>query len=648
MKTNYKPMLSKLQFMPRWLIFLIDLVLVMASVFFAFLFRFNFDLELVSVYNLRLAFAEVLLVNIVAFYFSRSYSGIIRHTSIEDAGRLLLLNITVSLALGMITFVSDHYVGMRNLPLSVIAIYFFVATMLMIAYRMLARFIFHAVLRPQSGNIVKAAVYCTTKEALLARKVLSDHFSDSMQIIAFIDEAGQNAGKVIEGTPIHRMSETSLERLKIQGLSLLVIADPQLDRGRLNEIVDLCLQYGIRVQQIPSADDWINGTIQGQKLKDINIEDLLERDTIVIDNSRIRSEIRGKKILVTGAAGSIGSELVRQLIGFEPAHIIICDKAESPMHELILELREKFPQYQSVHSYIGDICDRVRMEQLFDIYKPQMVYHAAAYKHVPLMEENPSVAVINNVLGTKILAELAVANEVEKFVMVSTDKAVNPTNVMGASKRIAEIFIQSYFRQLQKEAPDKTGPVTRFVTTRFGNVLGSNGSVIPRFKMQLENGGPITVTHPEITRYFMTIPEACQLVIEAGVMGQGGEIFVFDMGRPVKILDLARKMIRLAGKQPDVDIRIEFSGLRPGEKLYEELLNNSENTMPTYHEKIMIARVREQEFSKVSLRVETLILSARQHYTVETVRQMKQLVPEFLSKNSVYEKLDLRSAERGG
>lgn len=630
--------------MPRWLIFMIDLGLVTASVFFAFLFRFNFDLEPVAGYNLTLVFTEVILVNSLAFYLMRSYSGIIRHTSIEDAGRLLILNAITSLVLCTLTFLSEQFAGERNLPLSIIAIYFFVATILMVGYRMLARFLFHSFLRVSPAEKTKAAVYCTTKEALLVKKVLSDHFRKTMQIIAFIDEAEYNAGKIIEGTPIFRMNEASFEKLKSQGLSLLVIADPNLDKDHLNDIVDLCLQYGIRVQQVPSAEDWINGNIQGQQLKDINIEDLLERDPIRIDNSKISHVLKGKKILVTGAAGSIGSELVRQLIGFEPAHIIICDKAESPMHDLLLELREKFQHYTSIHSYIGDICDRVRMEQLFDIYKPHIVYHAAAYKHVPLMEENPSVAVINNILGTKVLAELAVANEAEKFIMVSTDKAVNPTNVMGASKRIAEIFAQSYYRQLEKDqmhTGDK--PLTRFVTTRFGNVLGSNGSVIPRFKKQLEKGGPITVTHPDITRYFMTIPEACQLVIEASVMGEGGEIFVFDMGRPVRILDLARKMIRLAGKEPDVDIKIEFSGLRPGEKLYEELLNNSENTMPTYHEKILIAKVREYEFSKVSLRVETLILSAKQHYTVETVRLMKQLVPEFLSKNSVYEKLDARA-----
>ena len=331
-----------------------------------------------------------------------------------------------------------------------------------------------------------------------------------------------------------------------------------------------------------------------------------------------------------------------QLLNFRPSLVILCDQAETPMHEFMLEVQEKYKN-ANIKAYLGDITDRQRMEHLFEVYNPQIVFHAAAYKHVPLMEDNPSIAVMNNVLGTKILAELSVANDVEKFVMVSTDKAVNPTNIMGASKRIAEIFTQSYYRYLTSDNEKKDGGhnTTKFVTTRFGNVLGSNGSVIPRFKKQLEKGGPITVTHPDITRYFMTIPEACVLVLEAGVMGQGGEIFVFDMGKPVKIADLAKKVIRLAGKEPDVDIRIVYTGLRPGEKLYEELLNNAENTRQTYHEKILIADVRQYNFIDISKRVEKLISSARQHYTLETVYLMKDLVPEFVSNNVIYEKVNV-------
>lgn len=413
----------------------------------------------------------------------------------------------------------------------------------------------------------------------------------------------------------------------------------------MNHAVDMALKHNIKVQQVPPIKQWMDGKMTTDKLKNINIEDLLEREVIRIENEKIYQQIKGKKILVTGAAGSIGSELVRQLITYKPALLVLCDKAETPLHELQLELLEKHPN-APIKPYIGDICDKVRMEHLFEVYNPQIVYHAAAYKHVPLMEDNPSVAVINNVLGTKIIAELAEHNGVENFVMVSTDKAVNPTNVMGASKRIAEIFTQSFFRNCQQRvALHENARTTKFVTTRFGNVLGSNGSVIPRFKKQLEQGGPITITHPEITRYFMTIPEACQLILEAGAMGQGGEIFVFDMGEPVKIVDLAEKMIRLSGSKPGEDIQIVYTGLRPGEKLYEELLNDLESTQPTYHQKIMIASVREYDFIEVSRKIDELILHAAQHYTIETVTRMKLLVPEFISNNSTFESLDVKQGK---
>jgi len=480
---------------------------------------------------------------------------------------------------------------------------------------------------------IKAAVYDTSENGMQAKKVINDFPNGGLQVVAFIDDVLSRSGKLLEGIPIYNTDEQTFRKLKEDNVEILIIANKNISKEKLNNLVDTSLKYGIRVQQVPPVHQWLDGHFDREQLKDINIEDLLEREVIKIDNEKIHFELKGKKILVTGAAGSIGSELVRQLSKYRPSIIILCDKAETPMHDLSLELAEHY-KHATVKTYIGDICDRIRMEHLFEIYNPDVVFHAAAYKHVPLMEDNPSVAILNNVLGTKNLAELAVAYDVEKFVMVSTDKAVNPTNIMGASKRIAEIFTQSYYKHLIKQY-DGAHP-TKFVTTRFGNVLGSNGSVIPLFNRQLRSGGPITVTHPDITRYFMTIPEACQLVIEAGVMGQGSEIFVFDMGEPVRISDLARKMIRLAGKEPDVDIKIVYSGLRPGEKLYEELLNNSENVMPTYHDKIMIARVREYDFSTVKDKIEKLIGSARQHYTLETVGLMKDLVPEFVSNNIAY------------
>src|SRR5690606_917234 len=375
-------------------------------------------------------------------------------------------------------------------------------------------------------------------------------------------------------------------------------------------------------------------------IQKMRIEDLLEREPIKINNHSIHQQLNGKRVLVTGAAGSIGSEIARQLGRFSPQMIILSDQAETPLHELQLELEES-QKNQVYHAFIGDIRDHDRMEALFRTFKPHYVYHAAAYKHVPMMENHPVEAVRTNVMGTRLLARLSVKYGVEKFVMISTDKAVNPTNVMGASKRIAEIYVQTYFNHLIKQQgllADKSP--TLFITTRFGNVLGSNGSVIPRFKIQIERGGPLTVTHPEITRYFMTIPEACQLVLEAGSMGKGGEIFVFDMGKSVKIVELANKMIKLSGLVPNKDIAIEYSGLRPGEKLYEELLNDLENTLPTHHEKIMIAKTRDYDFELVDKQIDYLIDIAKHQNERTIVLKMKELVPEFKSNNSVYEELD--------
>lgn len=632
----------RIRILPRWIIFVLDLLCVELCLFFSFVLRFNFNLEDVARYDMSMILGFSLALNTLLFYLLKSYAGIIRYTNIEDTFRLLIVNSIASVFYFSINFIiTQSSKGIYLFPISVVVINFFITNFTLITYRLLVRYIFKYY---QKHNLdrakTKAAVYDAGENGHQAKKIINDIPNGNLQVVAFIDDVLGKTGKLIENTPIYNSDDASFEKLRNDDVKLLIIANKNIKKEKLNYLVDKCLQYGIKVQQVPPLQQWLDGDLNVDTLKDINIEDLLEREVIRIDNEKIHFELKGKKILVTGAAGSIGSELVRQLLKYKPSLIVMCDNAETPMHNMILELRE-IASGVNVKPYIGDICDRTRMEHLFEIYNPEVVFHAAAYKHVPIMEDNPSVAVLNNVFGTKTLAELSVANGVEKFVMVSTDKAVNPTNIMGATKRIAEIFTQSYYKYMLSNniAIPHNHKLTKFVTTRFGNVLGSNGSVIPIFKKQLEKGGPITVTHPEITRYFMTIPEACQLVIEAGVMGQGSEIFVFDMGEPVKIADLARKIIRLAGKEPDTDIKIVYTGLRPGEKLYEELLNNSENVVPTYHDKIMIAKVPEYDYTAIKDKVDKLISSAQRHYTLETVGIMKELVPEFTSNNVTYESI---------
>lgn len=636
-------MSEKLKTLPRWLIFALDLTVVGVALFISRVLRFNFHLDQ-ALHNFNFVVGLVLAINAILFYVFKTFAGIVRYTTIRDTFRLLAITAIASAIYFVIGF-AYYREGVFFLSRATILINFFIAGSGLIGYRMVVRHLYKVFFTDNLlKNRAKAAVYDTSEQGLLTKRVINDYPQSQMQVVAFLEDKENKHGKIMEGLPIYNLQDATFRKLVEEEVKLIIIANKEIHVDKLNLIVDKALQHGIRVQQVPPITQWLKGKLGSEQLKDINIEDLLEREVIQIHNENIFYALKGKKVLVTGAAGSIGSEMVRQLVKFKPSLIILCDKAETPMHELCLEMQERFPN-APIKPYIGDICDKVRMEHLFEVYNPDIVFHAAAYKHVPLMEQNPSVAVLNNVLGTRVLAELSVQYGVEKFVMISTDKAVNPTNVMGASKRISEIFIQSLFKHLysSEEAMMNSGnKPTMFITTRFGNVLGSNGSVIPRFKQQIAKGGPITVTHPEITRYFMTIPEACQLVIEAGVMGMGGEIFVFDMGQPVRVVDLAEKMIRLSGKQPGVDIDVVFTGLRPGEKLYEELLSNKETTLPTYHEKIMIAKVAEYDFPTVQAKIDKLISSASKHYTYETVALMKDLVPEFVSQNSAFESLDVK------
>jgi FlaA1/EpsC-like NDP-sugar epimerase len=475
-------------------------------------------------------------------------------------------------------------------------------------------------------------IYGSDNDALLIKHAIQTGEQANFTIAGFIGHDTNMIGKEMQQIRVYSINALS-ELKKKYDIEKLIIMNHQLDDVDKKLALEKCLASGIQVLTVPPSDQWIYGRLSVRQFKGLKIEDLLLRKPIQIDTTRISEDLQGKRILITGAAGSIGSEIVKQVLQYQPAMVILCDQAESPLHELSLLIEEEFPGVPA-KIFIADIRNYNRMSKLFLDFRPEVVFHAAAYKHVPMMEENPTEAVLTNVLGTKNVADLALEFEVDKFVMISTDKAVNPSNIMGTTKRIAEIYIQSL-----KGNTNGNGN-TRFITTRFGNVLGSNGSVIPRFKAQIEKGGPLTVTHPEITRFFMTIPEAVQLVLEAGTMGFGGEIFIFDMGEPVKITDLATKMIKLAGLQPGKDINIVYTGLRPGEKLYEELLNDGECTKPTHHEKIWISEVIEYCHEDVLADIDELLKLNRHSDVLAVVNKMKEIVPEFISKNSQFEELD--------
>lgn len=618
------------------------------SLIFAYALRHNLYLAAVDLPELARNLLILGLINIAVFFQIKTYTGIIRYTSAQDSFRILF---SVIISNGTFFLLNIIYITFFKISLISVAILItngLTSFLLLITYRILIKYFFMYV-KNLNLDVKKVIIYGAGEAGLATKRTFDHDGSFNKKIVAFIDDDIRKVGKAIDGIRIldagtlpHLVAEHELDEI--------IFASYTIPDDRKDQVVDLCLENDIKILNIPPPDVWENGKLQPAQIQKLNIEDLLNRKSIQIDIEGIGNMLRKKRILITGAAGSIGSEVVRQLMKFEVGLIILCDQSESALHEIHLELQEHNNQ-QNFVAFIGDVRDLQRMEKLFETYKPHYVYHAAAYKHVPLMENNPAEAIRTNVGGTKLIADLSVRFGVQKFVMISTDKAVNPTNVMGASKRVAEIYVQSLNKSLSTDGfifsnglsyinEQEVKPITKFITTRFGNVLGSNGSVIPRFKQQIEKGGPITVTHPEITRYFMTIPEACRLVLEAGCMGKGGEIFVFDMGKSVKIIELAKKMIRLSGFEPNIDIKIEFSGLRPGEKLYEELLNDNENTLPTHHEKIMIGKVREYVFEEVEKKIYDLIESAKSGSDREVVIHMKKLVPEFKSKNSIFEELD--------
>lgn len=624
--------IKKINILPRWMIFILDLSISAFSLVLAYLLRFNFDYTSISTSELITSLELLTAFNVVVFFVVRTYAGIIRFTSIQDTYRILLVVFLVNFGCLVTNIAFDRYANQQLIPYSVILINALASFLFLNSYRIGVKFVY-SYLMTVGMNKKNILIYGAGEAGIATKRTFDQDSNAHIQVRAFLDDDPRKSDKVIDGVKIYHTSELK-KLLEEYDIAELVIAAFSLPSKTKSDLVDICLDNNIKVLTVPPLSHWINGHFSTKQIQKIKIEDLLDREPIMLYNEIVTDQLKGKRVLVTGAAGSIGSEIVRQLIKYEPALLILNDQAESPLYDLELELQEL-----GFDNYVVCLTDVRNLEaatRMFESYQPQYVYHAAAYKHVPMMEHSPCEAVLTNVMGTKHIADLAVAYQVKRFVMVSTDKAVNPTNVMGTTKRIAEMYVQSLYHQLEKDGKH----MVKFITTRFGNVLGSNGSVIPRFKKQIEEGGPVTVTHPDITRFFMTIPEACQLVLEAGSMGNGGEIFVFDMGKSVKIAELAKKMIRLSGFTPGVDIKIKYTGLRPGEKLYEELLNNAENTVNTYHDKILIAKVREVDYAEVKVQVEDLIaLAANRADSKILVSKLKGIVPEYVTSNPAYESL---------
>ncbi|WP_120261858.1 polysaccharide biosynthesis protein [Sphingobacterium detergens] len=628
-------MLSKISIVPRWIIFLLDIFSVSIAYLLANVIYYDFNFDFLLDIDFSIRYILFISVCSLSFYLFKMYTGIIRYTSAIDSIRILSTIVFSVFMLLIIKLIIQANEIERNIPTALIIFFALFSFLILTVYRTIIK-IFFLYTKKVNGTRKKTLIYGAGDLGIAVKRTLDHDVRSKNAIIGFLDDNDQKINKVIDGTKIYSSKKFN-HLINTLNVEEVIIASHNIPSERKNEITDIALERNVSILTLPPVKKIMNGDLNPNQIQKIKIEDLLERDPIKINDDHILNQTKGKRILVTGAAGSIGSEIASQLGKYEPQMIILCDQAESPLHNLQLDLQDEFPN-QVYHTYIADIRSTKRMRLLFETFKPHYVYHAAAYKHVPMMENHPLEAVQTNVMGTKNLADLAVEFLVEKFVFVSTDKAVNPTNIMGATKRIAEIYVQALNNHLESLSNGDVN--TKFITTRFGNVLGSNGSVIPRFRDQIQKGGPVTVTHPEITRYFMTIPEACRLVLEAGAMGQGGEIFVFDMGKSVKIVELAKKMIRLSGFKPNEDIEIKFTGLRPGEKLYEELLNDLENTLPTHHEKIMIAKVRENNYNIVSLKLAELEQQLATQNKNEVVYQMKLIVPEFKSKNSIYEQLD--------
>ncbi len=618
---------NRTSYTSRWIVLMIDISISLQAFFIAYLIRFNFSLNFGS-HDLVRQLPMIALVSLLSFLIIGSFKGIVRHTGIKDAINIFWSVTLLASILLVSTLIFRNYdlYNHFSIPLGIIAIQYLLNIILLISSRFIFKYLFDRIVtsykKPQ-----KVLIYGAGDSGLLTYNTLTNSKRGIYKIIGFLDDSNHKIGRQFNRVKIYDPKKVDIQFIQKNNISEIIVSIQNIKPFKLLEIVDNLMTLPVKVKLVPPVEQWIDGKLNEGQIKEVKIEDLLDRAPIQIENPVIQNELKDKVVLITGAAGSIGSEIAHQISNYPYKQLILLDQAESALYDIQQTFIRNDVQNFSVE--LADIRNEQRLKNIFEKYNVDLLFHAAAYKHVPLMENNPYEAVKVNIYGTSLLMNFAIQYGIQKFIMVSTDKAVNPTNVMGATKRVAEIYANC----LNIEGK------TKFVTTRFGNVLGSNGSVVPLFKKQIEKGGPLTVTHKEITRYFMTIPEACQLVLEAGIMGNGGEVFVFDMGESVKIYDLAKKMIHLSGLQYPKDIDIKITGLRPGEKLYEELLSNEENTIPTYNKKIMIAKTENFKIKEIKLKIDNFILD-NSITSIEIVKKLKTIVPEYISKNSEFEKLD--------
>lgn len=631
MKRNFFHRYLSAKVLPIWTVLLIDVLIIVVSSLLAYALRYDFRSLFSESSSIDVTIVCTVAVNLIFFRAFRTYSNVLRFSSFVDIMRIFVA-LTVSYALLLIaSIVVKSFTNINVAPITVLFMSYIISFAMMACSRIVVKIFFEA-LNFDGSRSANVFIYGAKEAGVNIAKALRVSLRNHYRLRGFIADEPELINKVMMGVKVFPNDDTLIENLDDRDVHTIIISPAKMEALKHSDMADRLLAHNIKLMTAPPLSEWNNQFLDRTQLKEIQIEDLLQRNPIEIDIHKVASHLEGKRVMITGAAGSIGSEIMRQVASFNPYKLILVDQAETPLHDIRLESQDRWRDIDA-ETIIADISNVTRMEEIFRRYKPQYIFHAAAYKHVPMMEDNVSESIQVNVYGTRTVADLAVKYGAEKFVMISTDKAVNPTNVMGCSKRICEIYVQSLAKKLLAEG----GHVTQFITTRFGNVLGSNGSVIPRFRDQIQRGGPVTVTHPEIIRYFMTIPEACRLVLEAGSMGNGGEIYIFDMGKPVRIVDLAKRMISLSGR---TDVKIEFTGLRHGEKLYEELLNVKELTKPTYHEKIMIATVREYDYDEVNERIQKLIDVSYTYDQMKIVAAMKDIVPEFVSKNSCFEVLD--------